>query len=209
MISGANNGAGCLAGIARGNCTILNCTLLEGNYKCTLSGDGNADFLAFGGLVGTSDASTTFTGCTSKGNLSFEIGSSKTAVAGGIIGCCYDFDTQLALCINVGMVSGENDPHNGAICGMGYSGGPFSYEGGVCYRCIWTGDMPICYSQTDSDNVNINENYIDSKDVNNLVSGIGSDHSGWTTSEWVSKAAKWKGAWGVKENDPLTLDLDF
>ena len=150
MISGANNGAGCLAGIARGNCTISNCTLLEGNYKCTLSGDGNADFLAFGGLVGTSDASTTFTGCTSKGNLSFEIGSSKTAVAGGIIGCCYDFDTQLALCINVGMVSGENGPHNGAICGMGYSGGPFSYEGGVCYRCIWTGDMPICYSQTDS-----------------------------------------------------------
>lgn len=343
-ISGSNNGAGCLAGIARGNCTISNCTLLEGNYKCTLSGDGNADFLAFGGLVGTSDASSTFTGCTSKGNLTFETGSGKTLVAGGIlgfaenslddnkwseisgwsrecqhirmdkcrntgsvtvkntvfqayaggilgyarddgttqalspqisncvnkgdvsatatasgidafaggiigyngsdgldsdtpwvhnclntgsiyaygndassggiIGCCYDFDTQLALCINVAMISGGNDPHIGAICGMGYSGGMFSYEGGTCYRCIWVGnDLPICYDQDDSDNLNINEDNIDSKDVNSLISGIGSDRSGWTTSEWMSKAVQWKGAWGVKKDDPLTLhrslDLDF
>lgn len=339
VISGSHNTAGCLVGVARGNCTISNCTLLEGNYSCKLSG--TSDFLAFGGLVGSSDASCTFTGCTSKGNLTFETGSSKTVVAGGIIGfaentlednqwsevtgwsrecqhirmdkcrntgsvtvkntehqayaggilgyardngttqalspqisncvnkgnvsatasasginafaggiigyngsdgldsdtpwvhnclntgsiyaygndassggiigCCYDYDTQLAGCINVGSVSGGNDPHNGAICGMGYGGGMFSYEGGTCYRCFWIRNgLPLCYDQTDSDNVNFNQDYIDSDQVNSLMSGIGSEHSGWTTSEWKSKAVSWKGSWGMKDGrQSISLDLNF
>ena len=342
VMTGPYAAVGCLAGIARGNCTISNCTLLEGDYRCSLSGaDTLTGFLAFGGLVGTTDASCTFSGCTSKANLTFETGSEKTAVAGGIlgfaendlsdnkwsettgwdwecqhirmdrcrntgsvtvkntgfqsyaggilgyarddgayqalspqisncvnkgsvsatatnagkdafaggiigyngsdgfnsdtpwvhnclntgtiyaygndassggiIGCCYDYDTQLALCINVGSVSGGNDPHNGAICGMGYSGGLFSYEGGTCYHCFWiTNGLPLCYEQEDSDKVNFNLGYIDSEDVNDYIFFIGSEHSGWTTNDWHDNAAAWKGSWGMKDGKlSVSLDLEF
>lgn len=141
------------------------------------------------------------------------------ASCGGIIGYCYDEDTKAAVCINIGTIvystENYNDPHNGAICGMGTSG--FTYYGGTCESCYWldavdspaTPSVEICYNQSHGGYHYSYIPYTKAEDCifldNNYLTV---SNTGWTKSEWMSKAVHWKGSatYGSSSND---LDLDF
>ena len=141
------------------------------------------------------------------------------ASCGGIIGYCYDEDTKVAVCINIGMIvyseENNNDPHIGAICGMGTSG--FTNYGGSCESCYWldatdspeTPTVDICYNQSHGGYHYSYIPYTKAEDCifedNNYLTV---SNTGWTKSEWKSKAVHWKGSatYGFSSND---LDLDF
>lgn len=141
------------------------------------------------------------------------------ASCGGIIGYCYDEDTRVAVCINIGTIvyskENNNDPHNGAICGMGTSG--LTYYGGTCESCYWldatdspqTPSVEICYNQSHG---GYHYSYIPYTKAEDCIfkdnDYLTVSNTGWTKSEWKSKAVHWKGSatYGSSSND---LDLDF
>lgn len=134
------------------------------------------------------------------------------ASCGGIIGYCYDTDTMVAVCINTGSISADGDPHSGAICGMGTSGGIGTYRGGSCESCYWldpsdspaTPLLPICYQCSEGGYHYSYIPYTKAEDCifedNNYLTV---SNTGWTKDEWKTKAAHWTGSatWGGTSND--------
>ena len=103
---------------------ISNCVNEGDIYAKNLS----PEYACAGGIAGSNDSDgygltdPWVYNCLNKGDIYAEcldgmwhIG--YDACAGGIFGYCYDDDTHLALCVNVGRISAEGSPQVGPICG--------------------------------------------------------------------------------------------
>ncbi len=163
--------------------------------------------------------------CLNKGNI---YAKGNDASCGGILGYCYDSDTEIAVCLNTGYITGDNDPHNGAICGMGSDIGflEFDYTGAECVGCYWlekkdskddysvTPDMFVSYHWNQEHNFFFKSLSCDYPNNRIGVSRwMNKDNSDWTAEEWLAKACKWTGI--TRYNDDCTaiventLDIDF
>ena len=205
---------------------ISNCV----NEKLISATSVNGDDAYSGGIVGNfhTDGGSQdpyVHNCLNKGNI---YAKGNDASCGGILGYCYDSDTEIAVCLNTGYITGDNDPHNGAICGMGSDIGflEFDYTGAECVGCYWlekkdskddysvTPDMLVSYNWNQKHNFFFKSLSCDYPNNRIGVSKwMNEDNSDWTTAEWLAKACKWTGV--TRYNDDCTaiventLDIDF
>ena len=187
-----------------------------------------AEYACAGGIAGSNDSDGNITdepwvyNCLNKGDIHAECLDAMTsigydALAGGIFGYCYDSDTNLALCVNVGRITSAGDPHAAPICATGghhmwcfwlmtdeFEGyEPASYY--HCYPCIGFIEGTGSYAGT-PEYVRLHGKAADDETGEDLY-----EKTEWSKSLWTL-AASWKGQSDLYWSSPdhkNTLDLDF
>jgi len=136
-------------------------------------------------------------------------GAGKSAYVGGLIGYCYDNDTRICACANVGSSFTDSYcadyPRCGALCGTAQ---------GVYYNCAFTSGS-ITYDRVYSSDENVHNAYsidanspkqLSSEKMTELLNGVtGSPRT--DALKACSSFAGWTGIW--KSGDNYGLDLDF
>ncbi len=139
------------------------------------------------------------------------------AYAGGIFGYCFDYDTRLALCVNVGHITATGAPMVGPICGTRGTHlwcfwldadefeGFVYYEYTNCHAC--TG-----FIKGSGDNAGTPEYVRLHGKANDSESGLIWEKTDWSQAQWAS-AAQWTGSsnsnWDDESTYENTLDLVF
>lgn len=193
-----------------------------------------------GGIAGSNDSDGWFDfhsedpwvyNCLNKGDIYAEClvglwGLGYDACAGGIFGYCYDDDTHLALCANVGQISAKGpDPCRiGPICGTKNGDHLWCYwlrtdefwdyvpnECTNCRACIGfiLGSGP---GTTSPEYVRMNGNAGDDADMDvHLFGKPDNGKTEWSQAQWAA-AASWTGKsdlnWDLPDHEN-NLDLDF
>lgn len=205
---------------------ISNC-VNEGNITATnkysddacaggIAGSNNSD-----GWAGVGSADPWVYNCLNKGDIHAGCLDGMTTIgydayAGGIFGYCFDYDTRLALCVNVGHITATGDPEVGPICGTG----------GTHMWCFWLDADEFkdfvyykytnCHACTGfingSGDTGTPEYVRQHGKANDRESGLIWETTDWSQAQWAS-AAQWTGKsdskWDDPDNRENTLDLVF
>lgn len=175
-----------------------------------------------GGIVGCNDADggsydPYIYNCLNKGKL---FAADNYGGAGGIVGSCYDDDTTIALCINVGTFSGEEYTKFGAISAMGYEGYWPDEENARCVGCYWldANDQPaapaipvICDDSDTAPKDCYNYRTLTYEyPANRIRQGWNTAATEWTQEQWDACADLWIGSATYGQTQAqMTLDLNF
>lgn len=231
-----NSGPGVFAGGIIGRITDDGSDVVFRISNCVNEGkitakNNHAEYACAGGITGSNDSDGWYDlggpvdpwvyNCLNKGDIHAEClegitTTSYYAYAGGIFGYCYDYDTHLALCVNVGHITAKGDPKVGPICGMR----------GTLLWCFWLDadefkdvvlyECTNCHACNGSinggDNAGTPEYVRRYGKANDSESGLIWEKTEWSQDQWTSAAA-WKGSsnsyWDDESKYENTLDLDF
>lgn len=155
--------------------------------------------------------------CLNKGHIE---AADQFGAAGGIIGYTYDDDTTIALCVNVGTFSGEEDTKFGAISAAGSMAYWPDEENARIVGCYWLdpydspADPALPALGDDSDTAPYDcyhyKEITSEHPAGRIRNGWNTDRTEWTQSQWDSCAGLWKGSatYGQTQSE-ITLDLDI
>lgn len=148
-----------------------------------------------------------FYNCLNMGTVTSTGNDSRT---GGICGRVMDDDTKFILCVNVGSIEGNGDPHVGAISGG--SDGLFD-DGGEAYLCNWIdARLPCIFDDKDGDSGCICDTHFTAGWLNKRRTNfdyINKDfYTQWTNDQWSGVGDIHACSW-VGDSLDGTLDLDF
>lgn len=150
--------------------------------------------------------------CLNKGDIRTHF---NQASAGGICGMCYDDETTIAVCVNVGKISGDapgdhEAAKRGAISGCGEYG-VFTTDGATCVACYWTDSVLPCAYDGSPSNCQCLSTITASMlydTINNKYDSVLKGKTAWDKERWAEASQLWTGGWGQGTANDLDLKLN-